>query len=78
MSPRSTLPGTGLDPLGVRAAYRLKEILSQGARPARPLPAPPPPPPPPLDTSSDEPGRPSRLRLRRAEEDDDEGAGRVS
>ena len=70
MSPRA---GAELDPLGVRAALRLKEILSQGSRPARPLPAPPPPPPPPPAPSAGEPGRPSRLRLRRAEEDDDEG-----
>ena len=73
MSPRSTLPGSGLDPLGVRAALRLKEILSQGSHPARPLPAPPPPPPPPLATSGGEPGRTSRLRLRGVEEDDGEG-----
>lgn len=70
MSPRSS---TGLDSLGVRAALRLKEILAQGSRPARPLPAPPSPPPPSLTPPSDEPVRPGRLCLRRSEEDDDEG-----
>ena len=51
--------GSGLDPLGVKAALRLKEILSQGSRPARPLPAPPPPPPAaPPAPPGDEVGRP--------------------